>query len=108
MKDIIDLFDVPEKTILAWISEKKMPSYRIKNQYYFNKAEINEWILKNDIAVSEKILDLISENPSITISEISGILQISSRAVEKQIRSLRESGRIKRTGSRKKGSWELL
>ncbi len=63
---------------------------------------------KGSVKSSEKILDLISENPSITISEISGILQISSRAVEKQIRSLRESGRIKRTGSRKKGSWELL
>jgi hypothetical protein len=27
MKDIIDLFDVPEKTIVQWINEKKMPSY---------------------------------------------------------------------------------
>lgn len=58
MKDIVNLFDVPEKTIIQWISEKKMPSYKIKNQYYFNKAEVNEWILQNDIAVSEKILDL--------------------------------------------------
>ncbi|TAL31065.1 MAG: helix-turn-helix domain-containing protein [Spirochaetes bacterium] len=58
MKDVVDLFDVPEKTILQWINEKKMPSYKIKNQYFFNKAEVNEWILRNDIAVSEKILDL--------------------------------------------------
>ena len=70
MKDIIDLFDVPEKTILAWISEKKMPSYRIKNQYYFNKAEINEWILKNDIAVSEKILDLVLTNRPVSLLEL--------------------------------------
>jgi PTS system nitrogen regulatory IIA component len=34
-----------------------MPSYKIKNQYHFNKAEVNEWILKNNIAVSDKILD---------------------------------------------------
>lgn len=58
MKDIVNLFDVPEKTILQWINEKKMPSYRIKNQYYFNKSEVNEWILNNKMAVSEKILDL--------------------------------------------------
>ena len=58
MKDIIDLLEVPEKTIIQWINDKKMPSYKIKNQYFFNKAEVNEWILKNNIAVSEKILDL--------------------------------------------------
>jgi nitrogen PTS system EIIA component len=67
MKDIIDLFDVPEKTILQWIEEKRMPSYRIKNQYYFNKAEVNEWILKNNIAVSEKILDLSLTNRPVSL-----------------------------------------
>lgn len=57
---------------------------------------------------SEKIIDIIANNPSVTISEIAEILNISSRAVEKQIRSLRESGRIKRTGGRKKGIWEMV
>lgn len=70
MKDIIDLFDVPEKTILQWINEKKMPSYKIKNQYYFNKAEVNEWILRNDIAVSEKILDLALTNRPVSLIDL--------------------------------------
>jgi len=70
MKDIIDLFDVPEKTIVQWINEKKMPSYKIKNQYYFNKAEVNEWILKNDIAISEKILDLALTNRPVSLIDL--------------------------------------
>jgi nitrogen PTS system EIIA component len=70
MKDIIDLFDVPEKTIVQWINEKKMPSYKIKNQYYFNKAEVNEWILKNDIAVSAKILDLALTNRPVSLIDL--------------------------------------
>lgn len=37
---------------------KKIPAYRIQHQYRFNKAEINEWILKNKINVSHKLLDL--------------------------------------------------
>ncbi|MGI6394183.1 MAG: Fic family protein [bacterium] len=57
---------------------------------------------------SEKILNLIFENRTVTISEISETLQISTRAVEKQIRNLRESGKIKRVGGRKKGSWEII
>jgi nitrogen PTS system EIIA component len=70
MKDIVDLFDVPEKTILQWINEKKMPSYKIKNQYYFNKAEVNEWILQNKIAVSEKILDLALTNRPVSLIDL--------------------------------------
>ncbi len=70
MKDIIDLLEVPEKTIVQWINEKKMPSYKIKNQYYFNKAEVNEWILKNNIAVSEKILDLALTNRPVSLIDL--------------------------------------
>jgi nitrogen PTS system EIIA component len=70
MKDIINLFEVPEKTVVQWINEKKMPSYKIKNQYYFNKAEVNEWILKNNIAVSEKILDLALTNRPVSLVDL--------------------------------------
>jgi len=70
MKDIIDLLEVPEKTIIQWINDKKMPSYKIKNQYFFNKAEVNEWILKNNIAVSEKILDLALTNRPVSLIDL--------------------------------------
>ncbi|MCK5242186.1 HTH domain-containing protein [bacterium] len=42
-----------------------------------------------------------------TISEISEILKITERAVEKQIKALRQSGRLKRVGARKGGHWEV-
>ncbi len=70
MKDIIDLLEVPEKTIVQWINEKRMPSYKIKNQYFFNKAEVNEWILKHNIAVSEKILDLALTNRPVSLIDL--------------------------------------
>ncbi|HQL80975.1 MAG TPA: PTS sugar transporter subunit IIA [Spirochaetota bacterium] len=70
MKDIIDLLEVPEKTIIQWINDKKMPSYKIKNQYFFNKAEVNERILKNNIAVSEKILDLALTNRPVSLIDL--------------------------------------
>jgi len=70
MKDIIDLLEVPEKTIIQWINDKKMPSYKIKNQYFFNKAEVNECILKNNIAVSEKILDLALTNRPVSLIDL--------------------------------------
>jgi nitrogen PTS system EIIA component len=65
IKDIVDLFQVSEKTVYRWIKEKKIPCYRIQHQYRFNRAEINEWILSNKIEVSSRILELsITERPT--------------------------------------------
>lgn len=66
LKDIANLLDVNENTVMEWIEKKKIPFYKVKNQYFFNKAEINEWILRNKIKVSDKILDLkLTANPVI-------------------------------------------
>ncbi len=58
IKDLVELFQVSEKTIYRWIKENKIPAYRINHQYRFSKSEINEWILNNKIIVSNKIMDL--------------------------------------------------
>jgi nitrogen PTS system EIIA component len=70
IKDIAELFNVPESTIREWIDDKKIPHYKVKNQYYFNKSEINEWILWNKIAVSDKILDLKLTAKPVIISDL--------------------------------------
>lgn len=54
---------------------------------------------------SDKIYGIISENPSVTISELSEKLGISTRAVEKQLKKLKDKGYIKREGGRKSGFW---
>lgn len=72
IKDIADLFDVPENTIRQWIDDKKIPFYKVKNQYFFNKSEINEWILKNKLAVTDKILDFKLTTKPVLITELIG------------------------------------
>ena len=54
------------------------------------------------------IIDIIKRDPHITAAEIAIQLNMSSRGVEKQIRKLRELGRIKRTGGRFGGYWEIV
>ena len=54
------------------------------------------------------IIDIIKQNPHITTAEIAMELNMSSRGVEKQIRKLRELGKIKRTGGRFGGYWEII
>ena len=57
---------------------------------------------------SEKILELISQNPTISGKAISKELGISSRAVEKQIATLKVKGILRRIGADKGGHWEVI
>jgi len=62
MKDLVELLQMPEKTVKTWVEQGKIPSYKIGGQYRFSESEINEWIinnkLKDNINVSEKIIGL--------------------------------------------------
>ncbi|MDG6219641.1 MAG: SMC-Scp complex subunit ScpB [Candidatus Thermoplasmatota archaeon] len=57
---------------------------------------------------SEKILSLIRGNPKISAKEISEIVGISSRAVEKHLAKLKEKGLLKRVGPAKGGYWKII
>ena len=57
---------------------------------------------------SGKILELIQRTPSITVGELAMTLGFSSRAVEKQVAKLKDSGRIRREGSDRNGTWVVL
>lgn len=50
---------------------------------------------------SEKILELIKQNPKISAAGIAMEISISLRGVEKQIKKLREADIIKRNGADK-------
>lgn len=55
----------------------------------------------------EKIINIIRNNPTETQFELSNTLQISTKAIEKHIKNLREDGIIRRVGPDKGGHWEV-
>ena len=57
---------------------------------------------------SQKILALIQENSQITTQEMADLLEISRRAVAKQISQLQARGLIRRVGPDKGGHWEIV
>lgn len=57
---------------------------------------------------SEKILRIMSEQPTITTALIAQKIGISTRAVDKQIAKLKASGRLQRIGADKGGHWEVI
>ena len=50
----------------------------------------------------------MKENPSIKMQEIATRLGLSKRAVEMQVKKLREQGKVNRIGATKNGRWEVV
>ena len=63
---------------------------------------------KTSEKTSEKIIRLIAENNSITIAELAGIIGVSSRSIERNLKSLQNDRRIERIGPAKGGKWQVL
>jgi nitrogen PTS system EIIA component len=64
IQDVMELLQVSESELRRWIRDNRIPVYKIGNQYRFNRAEISDWIVTNNIPVSGKILNFsISRNP---------------------------------------------
>mgnify|MGYP003313389129 FL=1 len=56
----------------------------------------------------DKLLELINSDSSISAKKAAKILQISQRQVERLFASLKQKGKIKRTGADKNGKWEMV
>ena len=56
---------------------------------------------------SHKILKLLADTPEMTIPQLAEELEISTRAVEKQIAKLQKNNQLKRIGPTKSGHWEV-
>lgn len=61
-----------------------------------------------NISAEEKILDAIRENPKITQRRLAAVTGLTLRGVEWNMAKLKDEGRIKRLGSDKKGTWEIV
>lgn len=56
---------------------------------------------------SLKLVDAITDNPTITYDELAVLLDIPRRTVSREMKKLCESGEISREGARKNGRWAV-
>ncbi|SCA62810.1 Uncharacterized protein SCG7086_AE_00010 [Chlamydiales bacterium SCGC AG-110-P3] len=55
IKDVSDLLNVSETTIRRWLSDGKIPAYRINRQYRFSRTEIEDWVMSQKLGASESV-----------------------------------------------------
>jgi Fic family protein len=63
--------------------------------------------VNSSVNTEDKILLYLKENPTATIKRLAEILDLSTRAIEKQIAKLKTEGRLERIGSARKGHWKV-
>lgn len=82
----------------------------------FEKIGVNSFVVSNKVSnkVSDKLnktklkmIELIRDNPNITINQFSIMLNLSEPGIKKNLKQLKESGYIQRIGSNKTGYWEV-
>lgn len=55
VRDVARLLLVSEKTVYRWISQGRLPAYRLNEQFRFNRAELLEWATSNRIQVAAEL-----------------------------------------------------
>lgn len=68
----------------------------------------NVGINVEEMSIEEKILTLFKANPTMTAKQLSSILGLSERQIERTIAALKTAGRLERVGANKNGSWRVL
>jgi hypothetical protein len=75
---------------------------------YLAQASNSPDAKKSSGKTEDKIIAIARKSPSVSIPQIAEILGISTRAVEKQIRQLKQTNRIRRIGPAKGGNWQVV
>jgi predicted HTH transcriptional regulator len=64
--------------------------------------------VKGSVKSSVKIIEMMKENPEITIPMMAESLRLTTRAIEKNVARLQAKGVVKRIGPDKGGHWKVL
>ncbi len=64
IKDVAELINVSETTIRRWLSNGRIPAYRLNGQYRFSRAEIEDWVMRQKLMMNERESEEKEEAPS--------------------------------------------
>lgn len=79
------------------------------NDNTLNYKKNEEFVENNSLSkIQNSILQLIQTKPTITQDEIAQILGVTLKTIYRNFKVLLDNNHVKRTGSNKKGYWEIL
>jgi PTS system nitrogen regulatory IIA component len=57
VQDAAALLMVSQKTIYRWVSDGRLPGYRVNNTFRFDHAELLEWAMANRVGISPRFIE---------------------------------------------------
>ncbi len=63
---------------------------------------------RHGVGLADKIITLITNDSTVTMNVMANQLNVAQRTVEREIKKLKESGRIERVGGKRYGHWKVL
>lgn len=63
IKDVAELLNVSETTIRRWLLDGKIPAYKLNRQYRFSRIEIENWMLRQKLSLSEQAKPIHPKEP---------------------------------------------
>ena len=85
--------------------QKRVAWWAAFSQQDMSEKTSEKTLVKASEKTSEKILIEICGNRNVTIAELSRIVGVTTRSVERNLKKLQESGRLERIGPDKGGHW---
>ena len=62
VRDVAEIFSVPENRVYRWISDESLPSLQIDGQYFFNNDDLLEWATVRRLEFSPELLQSRGRN----------------------------------------------
>lgn len=103
-----DAFEIGKNYILITIPYNNSVINKLHHFSYksFRVCENNVYV---DLNKTEKhTLQILLENPNATTSDIANRIGVTTRTIERAIKSLREKEFLMRSGSKKRGKWIVM
>ena len=89
-------------------SEKTLETPEKSSEISEKNEKSSEKTLEMPEKSSEKILNAIKNNPHVTIEELSVLLNKTTRAIEKNLKSIKNKGFVERVGADRGGYWKII
>ncbi|MCP2002883.1 UNVERIFIED_ORG: Fic family protein [Buttiauxella agrestis ATCC 33320] len=70
--------------------------------------EMAEEVAEEMNASESRLLAILADKPTATVTELVAVLGCSRRTIERNIKSLQGKGRLQRVGATKKGFWQVM
>jgi len=100
-----DIFEFTDNTIYVTLPFENEVLEKSKVGNEESKVESKVENEESKVKSRVEIIELIKENPKITAKEMSEKLELSLKTIEKHLKTLRDTSKIKHIGAKKSGEW---